>query len=91
MSIIPYERHLAVSWCPEYNGGDSQTFFIEYQQEADEMWTRSGPIIDNMQVMMSNLLNNMTPNTRYLVQMFSRNKIGESNKTAVTSQMTLGE
>ncbi|VDI77316.1 Hypothetical predicted protein [Mytilus galloprovincialis] len=37
-----------VSWCPKYNGGDPQTFFIEYRQEAGETWKRSGPIIDNM-------------------------------------------
>ncbi|XP_052079066.1 uncharacterized protein LOC127717467 isoform X2 [Mytilus californianus] len=89
VSVIPLERHLAVLWCPEYNGGEPQTFFIEYQQEADEMWRRSGPIIDNMQVRMSNLLYNMTPNTRYCVRLLSRNKIGESKRTAVTCVMTL--
>ncbi|CAC5394317.1 unnamed protein product [Mytilus coruscus] len=91
VSVIPLERHLAVLWCPEYNGGEPQTFFIEYQQEADEMWRCSGPIIDNMQVRMSNLLYNMTPNTRYCVRLLSRNAIGESNKTAVTPVMTSGE
>ncbi|XP_052079073.1 uncharacterized protein LOC127717471 isoform X2 [Mytilus californianus] len=89
VSVIPYEKHLAVSWCPEYNGGDPQTFFIEYRREAGEMWTRSGPIIDNKKVRMSNLLYNINPKRRYFVRMLSRNEIGESNKTVVTSVMTL--
>ncbi|XP_052079064.1 uncharacterized protein LOC127717466 [Mytilus californianus] len=89
VSVIPYKRHLAVSWCPGYNGGDPQTFFIEYQQKAGEMWTRSGPIIENMKVRMSNVLYNMSPKRRYFVRMFSRNEIGESEKTAVTPVMTL--
>lgn len=90
MSVIPYERQLAVSWSPGFNGGDPQTFFIEYKQEAGEMWTRSGPIIDDMKTRISNFLNKMTPNTRYLIRMSSRNKIGESNKTSVIAAMTLG-
>ncbi|XP_071149323.1 uncharacterized protein [Mytilus edulis] len=31
----------------------------------------------------------MTPNTQYLVRMFSRNEIGESNQTTVVAAMTL--
>ncbi|CAC5421856.1 unnamed protein product [Mytilus coruscus] len=53
------------------------------------MWTRSGPIIDNTKGRMSNLLYNMSPKRRYFVRVFSRNEIGESNKTAVTPVMTL--
>ncbi|VDI38213.1 Hypothetical predicted protein [Mytilus galloprovincialis] len=89
VSVIPYDRHLEVSWCPGYNTGDPQMFFIEYQQVVSEKWTRSGPIIDNMQTRMSNLLYNMTPNTRYLVRIFSRNEIGESKKTPIIDAMTL--
>ncbi|VDI05334.1 Hypothetical predicted protein, partial [Mytilus galloprovincialis] len=89
VSVIPYDRHLEVSWCPEFNGGDPQTFFIEYQQVTGEKWTRAGPIIDNLQTRMSNLLYKMTQNTQYLVRMFSRNEIGESNQTTVVAAMTL--
>ncbi|CAG2226573.1 IGSF9B [Mytilus edulis] len=89
VSVIPYNRHLEVSWCPEFNGGYPQTFFIEYQQVTGEKWTRAGPIIDNLQTRMSNPLYNMTPNTQYLVRMFSRNEIGESNQTTVVAAMTL--
>ncbi|VDI70161.1 Hypothetical predicted protein [Mytilus galloprovincialis] len=91
VSVIPYDRHLEVSWCPGYNGGDPQTFFIEYQQNTGEKRTRSAPIIDNMQMRMSNILYKMTPNTRYVVRMFSRNEIGESKKTTVIDAMTLDE
>lgn len=91
VSVISYDRHLVVSWSPGFNGGEPQTFFIEYKQEAAEMWTQSGPIIDDMKVRISNFLYNMSPKRRYFVRMFSRNKIGESNKTHVTTVITLGE
>ncbi|CAC5372894.1 unnamed protein product [Mytilus coruscus] len=89
MSVIPFERYLTVSWYSGYNGGFPQTFFIEYKQETNEIWRRSEPVIDNMQARMSNILFNMSPQTRYLIRVLSTNEIGESKKTTVTPIMTL--
>ncbi|XP_052079070.1 uncharacterized protein LOC127717470 [Mytilus californianus] len=89
MSVIPFDRYLTVLWYPGYNGGFPQTFFIEYKQEAKEIWRRSKPVIDNMQARMSNVLFNMSPQTRYLVRVLSTNEIGEIKKTALTPIMTL--
>ncbi|XP_063411585.1 protein turtle-like [Mytilus trossulus] len=47
VSVIPFERHIAVSWSPGYNGGFQQTFFVEYQAEDEDVWSRSGPVSAN--------------------------------------------
>ncbi|VDI77317.1 Hypothetical predicted protein [Mytilus galloprovincialis] len=79
MSVIPFERHLTVMWYRGYNGGFPQTFFIQYRQEKKEIGRRSDPVIDNMQARISNILPNLSPQTRYLVRVLSTNAIGESD------------
>ncbi|CAC5372145.1 unnamed protein product [Mytilus coruscus] len=83
VSVISFESHLVVSWCPGYNGGFPQTFFVEYKSEDQEMWKRSGPVIDNMEIRMSKIVYVITPNTRYHVRVLSKNEIGEINTTTV--------
>ncbi|XP_076107481.1 cell adhesion molecule DSCAM-like [Mytilus galloprovincialis] len=89
MSVIPFERYLTVLWNRGYNGGFPQTFFIEYRQETMEKWRQSDPVIDSMQARMSNILFNLSPQTRYLVRVLSTNVIGESKKTDNTLIITL--
>ncbi|VDI11168.1 Hypothetical predicted protein [Mytilus galloprovincialis] len=91
VSVIPYARYLKVVWDPGFDGGYQQTFFVEYRQESENTWKRSGPVVDNRQVRLSKILNNLNPKTRYQVRVLSKNEIGDSNQTAVTSVMTLGE
>ncbi|XP_076088491.1 nephrin-like [Mytilus galloprovincialis] len=87
VSVIPFEKHIAVSWCPGYNGGFPQTFFVEYKAEDEEVWIRSGPVTGNFEIRMSEIMYDIIPNTRYYVRVLSKNKIGESNTTTV---ITLG-
>ncbi|CAC5422725.1 unnamed protein product [Mytilus coruscus] len=68
VSVISFDRNLAVSWCPGYNGGFPQTFFVEYQAVIEEIWKLSGPVIDNREIRMSKILYDITPNIRYNVR-----------------------
>ncbi|XP_052079069.1 uncharacterized protein LOC127717469 [Mytilus californianus] len=89
VSVIPYARYLEVVWDPGFDGGYLQTFFVEYQQESENIWQRSGPVVDNRQVKMLTFINELNPKTRYHIRVLSKNEIGDSNQTAVTSVMTL--
>ncbi|CAC5393297.1 unnamed protein product [Mytilus coruscus] len=92
VSVLPYKTYFKVSWCPGFNGGFSQTFFIEYKTETEEVWRRTESVMDNMQHTMSTLLHDISPNTRYHVQVLSENIIGQCirNKTDFTLVLSLG-
>ncbi|VDI11165.1 Hypothetical predicted protein [Mytilus galloprovincialis] len=90
VSVIPYVQYLEVVWDPGFDGGYQQTFFVEYREESENTWKRSGPVVDNRQVRLSKILNNLNPKTRYQIRVLSENEIGDSNKTDVTT-VTLGE
>ncbi|VDI57359.1 Hypothetical predicted protein [Mytilus galloprovincialis] len=93
VSVIPFERYLTISWCPGYDGGYPQTFFIEYKTEYEKKWRRSGRSVfalGNEKTRMTALLYAISPYTRYHVRVISKNEIGESDTTVVTV-MTLGD
>ncbi|CAC5407978.1 unnamed protein product [Mytilus coruscus] len=86
VSVIPFDRNLAVSWCPGYNGGFPQTFSVEYQAENEEIWKLSGPVIDNREIRMSKILYDITPNTRYYVRICGLNYTDITFNEAPTMQ-----
>ncbi|XP_071149213.1 cell adhesion molecule DSCAM-like [Mytilus edulis] len=92
VSVLPYETYLEVSWCPGFDGGFSQTFVIEYKTETEEMWKQTEPVTDNMQHTMKVRLYDISPNTRYYVQILSKNRIGQCirNETDFTLVLSLG-
>ncbi|CAG2248792.1 unnamed protein product [Mytilus edulis] len=75
-----------------FDGGFSQTFVIEYKTESEEMWRQTEPVMDNLQHTMTYLLYDISPNTRYYVQVLSKNRIGQCtrNETDFTLVLSLG-
>lgn len=70
-----------MSWCPNFNGGFEQEFFLEYREKFRFTFTLIGPIKDTKEEKMNYSIDHLSPNTAYLIRIFSRNKIGDSGKT----------
>lgn len=62
-------------WRAGFNGGFSQTFFIEYRRRDEEKW-KVIHIKDHNQNTYS--IDGLTPETEYLIRLFSRNIKGDS-------------
>lgn len=85
--VVSYSTSLAVKWKPGFNGGFKQKFYIEYSTEKTK-WKVVGPIdhtILNIEEEFAYTLTNLRPATQYFIRMFSENKIGQSNKTNITT------
>ncbi|CAC5393252.1 [Mytilus coruscus] len=81
LTVINYENHMIVSWMSEFNGGFNQDFFIQYRTDDTELWTTIGPVKDNSEDKMKYPIYELVSTKQYCVRMFSRNIIGDSNKT----------
>lgn len=91
VSIIAKANNLFVSWCPGFNGGVKQNFFIEYKTESLSNWTFVGPVTGNMKNKINFTLHFVTPDTFYLVRVFSRNIYGDSNKSDIVKFQIFGK
>ncbi|XP_052103597.1 uncharacterized protein LOC127737105 [Mytilus californianus] len=70
------QTQIFVLWIPGFNGGFSQWFNVEYKEIGEIYWksitTRSFNLI---------VIGGLQPATKYLIRMFSRNMIDDSNRT----------
>lgn len=75
---------MIVSWIPGFNGGSEQIFFIQHRNADAEWWITTGPIKNNFANRIKSTIYELESNKQYFVCMFSRNVIGDSEKTNVT-------
>ncbi|CAG2200360.1 unnamed protein product [Mytilus edulis] len=86
---------LTVSWIPGFNGGFDQEFVLEFGTYFNSNFTVIVPDNDTKEDNMYHSLDNLIPNTKYFICIFSRNEKGDSNKSNlvafVTSQISQEE
>ncbi|CAC5390334.1 unnamed protein product [Mytilus coruscus] len=70
------QTQIFVLWIPGFNGGYPQWFIIEYKEIEDIYWNNQTTNSSN-----STVIGGLQPETKYLIRMFSRNMIDDSNKT----------
>ncbi|VDH91858.1 Hypothetical predicted protein [Mytilus galloprovincialis] len=68
-----------VEWVRNFNGGNEQFFFIEYCDGID--WKSVQSFNSTTNDIISWTIPNLQSNIIYMFRMFSRNRIGESNRT----------
>ncbi|CAC5399800.1 unnamed protein product [Mytilus coruscus] len=68
-----------VEWVRNFNGGYRQCFFIEYRHEIG--WKRVQSFNCTTEDIISWTIPNLHSNNIYMFRMFSRNRIGDSNRT----------
>ncbi|XP_052275684.1 uncharacterized protein LOC127874998 isoform X2 [Dreissena polymorpha] len=78
-------------WLTVYNGGRSQTFYIEYRKVDSTFW--NNVTVDEKKstscVMMNLTVNNMSPSTEYQARMYAKSTIGVSQPTEPITFRTL--
>lgn len=68
-----------VEWVRNFNGGYEQCFFIEYSDGIG--WKSVQSFNSTTDDTISWTIPNLQSNNIYMFRMFSRNRIGESNRT----------
>lgn len=81
VTIFPISNGAQISWIQNFNGGFNQTFFIDYHLKDDNIWMTIQLQNSTNSRKISWTIGNLHPGCLYVFRMFSRNKIGDSNKT----------
>lgn len=79
---------MTVSWYPGFDGGFDQMFLLELRTDFSLNFTVIVPKNETTTENMDYILDNLSSNTAYFIRIFSRNKIGDSNKTEYVAFMT---
>ncbi|CAG2224898.1 unnamed protein product [Mytilus edulis] len=72
----PQQTKIFVSWTPGFDGGYLQWFIVEYKEIEDLYWSNQTVNSSN-----STFIGGLQPATKYLIRMFARNMIDDSNRT----------
>ncbi|CAG2250729.1 unnamed protein product [Mytilus edulis] len=81
VTFFPVENGVRLEWMANFNGGFKQSFFIEYREQNDDMWQKVQTLPITLNNRMFWTIGNLQEDRTYSFRMFSRNKIGDSNKT----------
>ncbi|CAG2196322.1 unnamed protein product [Mytilus edulis] len=73
---VPQQTQFSVLWKPGFDGGYPQRFIVEYKKIVDIYWNYQTTRSSN-----SIVIGGLQPATKYIVRMFSRNMIDDSNRT----------
>lgn len=76
VQIIALDHEIIVKWQTGYKGRLQQTLFLEYKKHFELGW--KSVAIENKT---STTIEGLQMDTVYVVRMFSKNYVGESNKT----------
>ena len=76
-----------IEWIPGYDGGNEQTFNIQYRivNESKIWMTREIPLYDKKTYILSGLQSN----TRYELRMFAKNKFDRNTVTDIQNKSTV--
>ncbi|CAC5381085.1 unnamed protein product [Mytilus coruscus] len=81
VTVVPVENGARIEWTTNFNGGFKQSFFIEYREQEDKRWQKVQTLTSTMNDRMFWTIGNLHEDRSYSFRMFSRNKIGDSNRT----------
>lgn len=76
---------IEISWTPGFNGGYPQQFFVEYRYRQDDDWKTLNASDETSSTI---FVENLEPGTEYVIRMFSRNAINDSDYTSHYSVKT---
>ncbi|CAC5422324.1 unnamed protein product [Mytilus coruscus] len=76
LRTVAQQTQIFVLWIPGFDGGFLQWFIIEYKEIGDLYWKNQTTRSSN-----SIVIGGLQPATKYLIRMFSRNMIDDSNRT----------
>lgn len=81
VTVVPVANGARVEWTKNFNGGFKQSFYVEYREQGNKRWekVKTLPITVNNRMFWT--IGNLHEDGSYSFRMFSRNKIGDSNKT----------
>ncbi|CAC5380192.1 unnamed protein product [Mytilus coruscus] len=88
VSVKATGQIVTVSWIPGFNGGFVQEFVLEFGTDFNSNFTVIVPNKDTHEENMNHSLDNLIPNTAYFICIFSRNEIGDSNKSNLVTFVT---
>lgn len=77
-----------MSWIPGFNGGFEQEFVLELETYFNLNFTVRVPAKDTREKSMDYSIDELIPNTAYFICIFSRNEIGDSNKSNLVTFVT---
>lgn len=73
---VAKQKQISVLWKPGFNGGYHQWFIVEYKEIEEIYWNNHTTNLSNLAV-----IGGLQHATKYIIRMFSRNMINDSNKT----------
>ncbi|VDH90424.1 Hypothetical predicted protein [Mytilus galloprovincialis] len=76
LQIAAKQTQIFVFWIPGFNGGFPQWFIVEYKEIVDFYWKNQTTRSSN-----STVICGLNPATKYIIRMFARNMIDDSNRT----------
>lgn len=81
VTVVPVANGARVEWTTNFNGGFKQSFFVEYREQGDKKWEKVKTLPTTLNNRMFWTIGNLHEDRSYSFRMFSRNIIGDSNKT----------
>ncbi|XP_076089073.1 nephrin-like [Mytilus galloprovincialis] len=88
VSVTTTGQVAIVSWIPGFNGGFVQEFVLELETYFNLNYTVRVPANDTEEKSMDYSIDNLIPNTAYFICIYSRNEIGDSNKSNLVTFVT---
>ena len=81
VNVSAKDINLVVKWQRNFDGGLKQSFYIEYKIKTNDQWSIIKSLNKSTSEILSWTINGLRHDQWYTVRMFSRNKLGESNRT----------
>lgn len=81
VDLMNVANDVKIEWNTNFNGGFQQCFFIEYRDQDSSLWIEVQTFNTTTNARASWTVHNLKFGRSYVIRMFAKNKIGESNRT----------
>lgn len=90
-NVVATIASLQIFWIKSFDGGTRQHFVLLYKKDTDVDWRSGGQINESISGDNVHVLEDLESDAVYMLRIYARNELGESNCTEPWTIRTLGE